>query len=866
MAKAQFQGYARKGKFQRKDPGYDALQSMKSHSDRVIRGMEANLRSIEQRNANAERALLEVHRREEQNRSDNFKIEEDSFRNREAGLNKNITTAKSNMRAASLRNAAKLREIEQLGKFSETLTTALFQIRKEDLKKTMDQAYNERIANGVPFNVKEKQALQEQIVRNYGREINGTADMAAVRGALPKSVEYIRNKDQAWALGEAKANAKLAGEGFQDYAENELNRLGISDPETAAAVLQTIQNDYLRAHNLYGINADFLTDTLEGMAKSRNVVLGTLNDLQIDGFGAARVNKAEKALIADFNAETVDALFRAKSMHRKGTSVVGHSASVTYILNDVFGNPEITPDATIARDTPILNDDGSFNMINVKDSTGKVIGTRPETWGDRHGHRWEVDVLQKRQARDDAIRTRVQNEENGRQDAMEKKVETWIQTEWNRDIEVLNERRDDLELKGYDTEFLNRWEGLSIQNQAEKYLREEFEEAKQNGTLDTADFNHPYITKELRDEFFDIAKDQTRIREEAFMTDQAVLDTFDTKLKNQITTDAVISPKTHQSYKPAAAAAMKMYRRLRTKYAKTMDPATASQNAWTEVNKRIEEGTGIFTIVEGVSNKKIQGWTVKEGADPQEQKAHENRKKALENAKFYGAFVSGPHDSAFNFEANNHTTVISIKGDVITNPMIIDTKPLVALDLLDSQARNLNEGRPIDIPEIYRELSKEMPGLGTPWEIMQRQWKAAGIEVNLKEDWRTPWLKSSTDPSGKKLLKNINSIEGLAQANEILFNKGSENPKYMTRRVQKAIIPKRPEEINTEINPIIQSLGTESGGLVTPENFIYSEDKKGVASISISEYNEGVEWMIDNGDDYGWYYNIETGTFMKGDY
>ena len=88
----------------------------------------------------------------------------------------------------------------------------------------------------------------------------------------------------------------------------------------------------------------------------------------------------------------------------------------------------------------------------------------------------------------------------------------------------------------------------------------------------------------------------------------------------------------------------------------------------------------------------------------------------------------------------------------------------------------------------------------------------------------------------------------------------------MTRRVQKAIIPKRPEEINTEINPIIQSLGTESGGLVTPENFIYSEDKKGVASISISEYNEGVEWMIDNGDDYGWYYNIETGTFMKGDY
>ena len=860
MAKAQFQGYARGGKFQRRDPGYDALQSMKTHSDRVIRGMEGNLRSLEKRNSDAERALLDVHRREAQNRSDNFRIEKDSFQNREAGLNQNIATTKANMRAANVRHEGKLKEIEALGRFSKTLTTTLFQLRKEDLDKTVDQAYNERIANGVPFNVKERQALQEQIVRNYGRQINGTADMAEARGALPKSVEYIRNKDQAWALGEAKGTAKLAGEGFEDYAEKELNRLGISDPETAAVVLQTIQNDYLRAHNLYGINADFLTDTLEGMAKSRNVILGTLNDLQIDGFGAKRVNQAEKALIADFNAENVDALFRAKWMHRKGNQVIGPSASVTYILNDVFGNPEITPDVTAAWNTPILNPDGSFNMINVDGVK------RPQTWGDRYGQRWEVDVLQKRAARDEAIRDRVQNEENGRQKSMETEVETWIQTDWNRDIEVLNERRKDLELKGYNTEFLNRWEALSIQNQSEDYLRGEFEEAERYGTLDTADFNHPYVTQKLREDFFETAQAQTKAREEAFMTDDDVKGSFETKLKNQITTDAVISPKTHQSYRPATAAAMKMYRRLRTKYAKTMDAATASQNAWTEVNKRIEEGTGVFTIVEGVENDKIKGWTVKEGADAQEQKAHENRKSKLENAKFYGAFVSGPHDSAFNFEANNHTTVISIKGDVITNPMIIDTKPLVPLDLLDSQARNLNEGRPIDIPEIYRELSKEMPGLGTAWEIMQRQWKAAGIEVNLKEDWRTPWLQNSTDSSGEKLLKNINSIEGLAQANEILFNNGSENPKYMTRRVQKAIIPKRPEEINTEINPIIQSLGTESDGLVTPENFIYSEDKKGVASISISKYNEGVEWMIDNGDDYGWYYNIETGTFMKGDY
>ena len=674
MAKAQFQGYARGGKFQRRDPGYDALQSMKTHSDRVIRGMEGNLRSLEKRNSDAERALLDVHRREAQNRSDNFRIEKDSFQNREAGLNQNIATTKANMRAANVRHEGKLKEIEALGRFSKTLTTTLFQLRKEDLDKTVDQAYNERIANGVPFNVKERQALQEQIVRNYGRQINGTADMAEARGALPKSVEYIRNKDQAWALGEAKGNAKLAGETFEDYAEKELNRLGISDPETAAVVLQTIQNDYLRAHNLYGINADFLTDTLEGMAKSRNVILGTLNDLQIDGFGATRVNKAEKALIADFNAENVDALFRAKSMHRKGNQVIGPSASVTYILNDVFGNPEITPDVTAAWNTPILNPDGSFNMINVDGVK------RPQTWGDRYGHRWEVDVLQKRDARDEAIRDRVQNEENGRQKSMETEVEAWIQTDWNRDIEVLNERRKDLELKGYNTEFLNRWEALSIQNQSEDYLRGEFEEAERYGTLDTADFNHPYVTQKLREDFFETAQAQTKAREEAFMTDDDVKGSFETKLKNQITTDAVISPKTHQSYRPATAAAMKMYRSLRTKYAKTMDPATASQNAWTEVNKRIEEGTSIFTIVEGVSNDKIKGWTVKEGATEAEKTAHDNRKEALSTAKFYGAFVSGPHKNAFNFEANNHTSLISIQGDVLTNPMIIDIKPLVSIE------------------------------------------------------------------------------------------------------------------------------------------------------------------------------------------
>ena len=41
------------------------------------------------------------------------------------------------MRAANVRHEGKLKEIEALGKFSQTLTTALFQMRKEDLKKTM---------------------------------------------------------------------------------------------------------------------------------------------------------------------------------------------------------------------------------------------------------------------------------------------------------------------------------------------------------------------------------------------------------------------------------------------------------------------------------------------------------------------------------------------------------------------------------------------------------------------------------------------------------------------------------------------------------------------------------------------------------
>ena len=107
MAETKFQGYARGGQFKKQDPGYDGLQAMQNHTKRVLRNMEGNLRSLEQRNAQAERDLLEVHRNEQQNKQDIY-LEDDIHKVKKEAIATNIGTLKGNMRANQVRHATKV--------------------------------------------------------------------------------------------------------------------------------------------------------------------------------------------------------------------------------------------------------------------------------------------------------------------------------------------------------------------------------------------------------------------------------------------------------------------------------------------------------------------------------------------------------------------------------------------------------------------------------------------------------------------------------------------------------------------------------------------------------------------------------------
>ena len=179
----------------------------------------------------------------------------------------------------------------------------------------------------------------------------------------------------------------------------------------------------------------------------------------------------------------------------------------------------------------------------------------------------------------------------------------------------------------------------------------------------------------------------------------------------------------------------------------------------------------------------------------------------------------------------------------------------------------------VTIPKIYYTISKDVPALGTAREIFFKQLQSIDEKIEIKEntDFREGWLKQTDDPEAKKLIRKIDDINTAVQSYEIVFNNGASNPKYMSPRIKKVIVPKsveeqinQPPEALTEEQNTLNSLFKESNGLFNPNDYAVRVNKNGKRSLTLNTiYNEGVDWLIENGSDYGWYYDANTGVFME---
>lgn len=829
-----FQGYAQRSGFQESDPGYAALAKMQERDDRVISGLRENLRALETRNRQSENDLQRAQSQQEQNRKDIF-IEEDVFRNQEAALNQNISTTRRNKDAVVKKALDPIGKLNSLAKFSETLATGLIAVRKKDIKATVDDEYHKALVQGTPFNVREKQALSEQILNNYGTQIEGQADMAAMRGAMPRSVAEIRGFNQARDYGRLKAYAKLAGENWAMHAQTELNRLGITDPEGAAVALKVIHLDYLRAHNLYGLSTEFLTDAHDEMRKGRNAILTEMTASHVKGQNDQYMSQRLSEYRGSPNEETTYNLFRQKSGYSDGKSYNNRTDGVNYLFNEVFADPRLTPDLDKA-----LN----FRTKNEKGEWG-------QTWAEKFPHRIP-ELMKSRGEKEAEIARAEQTADKVEQHKVEKETKDWIDKEWDLDIKNFRSVKKDLELQGYNTDFMNIYEARSIQHQNQDWIKSDLDESVENGTLSVfhEDDVRLLTDKEDRKYYFDLIKENETAARGSFQSDKISKDDFKSQLKTALGEEQVLGNDAVLTLNQALHYANSQYLQKRYSLRKYggKDAGTASKEAYDYVMKLILDGEGKFEVVNGRKDTSIKN------------------DSPLKQATFFKEFVpQSMYKRGYTANLTPQNNYINSVKEVQQDKTVIDKKPLVSENKLRQEAIAYENGKGVDIPAIYYDLHKADPSLGTPEQIFLRQLATLEppIKVNPKgEDWRSKWASDSTDPSGEKLIQKIDSLDGVARTYEIIYNNGASNPKYMSNRTQKLIIPGYNEAPAPVVasNPIMSKLSQVSGGMVNDETFQFVENKEGKPEL-IPFSPEATNWLIDNGADYGWYFNYESGNF-----
>ena len=830
MARAKFQGYASRKGFQASDPGYASLDRMRERDNRVISDLKENLRDLENRSRKAENNMREAQRNQEQNMKDIF-IEEDVYRNQQSALQQNIRTLTQNKDAAVKKALAKGEEMNSLAKFSQTLATGLIQIREKDIQATIDDAYHQQLIYGASQLDRDKQNTAEELLNQFGHQIESQADMAARNGAMPRSVAEIRSFNQARDYGRLKANAKMAGEEFLPHAQRELQRLGITDPEGAAVALKVIHIDYLRQKNLYGLSSDFLIETHDEMRKARNTLLGSITSSFVKGKNDQMLAERRAEYEGKPSEESWNNLFWQFSGSYDGKSYRNFNMGVNYMLMEVMTDPNLTPDVNAALNYRIRYRDGYSE----------------ETWGQKYSNRIP-EILRIREQKEAEIARAEQRADAVEQHKVEKVTKQWLEEEWDQDSRTLRSREKDITMMGYDTDFLKKYYGLTIQSQNQEWIKSNLEDLVESGSLD---FNSKDMILSLKNPeekkyYLDILSQFEEAQGAYNMSDKEVENTFNVLLKGSLGAELTVGTDASLTLTIAKNHAYNMYLRKRSnllRYSNNkLSPQEASNQAYDFVRQQILAKEGDFEVVDGIRDKSIPS------------------DSPLKKSTFFKAFIpSSFHSKGFNTEQLDFDGFSKVIQEVVTNKDIVTEKPLVDPSVLRARAKAANQGRGVSIPPIYYELAK-IPGLGTPIEIFNKQLGTLEPKIQIStDDWRQKWAKEGTDSNGLKLIEKIDSIDGAARTYEILYKNGASNPQYMSPRTQRYLIPETPQETKTQIPDVLRPLIRDSQGALSTSNVKFKGD--GVSATLVANDDISRNWLIDNGKDYGWYFNTDTGNF-----
>jgi len=767
MAKAKFQGYAIGKGFSNIDPGYSALTRLQEKQNQDLANLKQAEKDRRDRDLQAEADLARVMKNEEANRKEIY-IEDKVFSTRERALQVNKEIFVQNERAKIKSIEEKDTNLQQIIAFSKTALDDYQKIKEKDWEATMNASYNYHMTHGISLEDQLKIDLAEDELFQRGANFEAIADQMREEGYTNEEIHYVRGKNSASDYGRLKAYSVQAGMRWQEFAQSELARMGITDKVEQEAALDALRIKYLKAHKLYGVSSDFLEPMFQRMRGGTSQLLAKTqlkNDVE---FTKGETNKALEKLYGFPTADSLNNLFLTKTREinpRTGTTY--SSAESKQWIFDTLANIDLFTDEQVEN---LLANTKMLHMNKM--------------WGDDINSDFVLDLwsnrTKNRTAKQTGIDARVQVK---KKELLNKALDFFEDPlQFNGDKRVGEKVIKELRKQGFTADELDvllPYLDQSVSGRADgDEWRALIQYSADQGTLTTEELNNPYVPRDLREEF----------REQAKAND-TLLKGVDMKHVEGVLGDALrttigeynLEAGLHDSYKLAKFAAVAEFRKA---YKETGN----LDKALTQVRLQIE--TGAYDSEKG--GKEGLGHGMFMVIPPHLLKNGDNR-------SIFASYTPGNHESA---------QVVVIPSQKPPERKAIVLRVGMDFDLIDNEllmhpadikqvAKNIQENKSYRLPEVLFELATVYPELGSATDIWTRQLKVAHNkgkleELNLEvEDFRKTLFRDVDDPTAKNLINNIRTKGQVLKAIQILNNpESTRDLKYMSNTVvRKLAVP-----------------------------------------------------------------------------
>ena len=747
MAKAQFQGYARGKGYTSIDPGYIALTRDTEKQQRELADLKENQKEARERDLKAEAMLERSQQIEEANRKD-INIEKQVLSTQEQALRTNRDQVTRNFNAELRKQEQKAEDLKSILNFSQTAVKAFQEYNKKTWDNTADSAYNYYMQHGLSTEDQIQMDLLEDDNWRRGEAFENVADQMRQEGYPHEEVMYVRGKNSASDYGRLKAYSVMAGDQFGTWATGKLSEMeNVQTVEQKQAALEKLRIQYLKAHKLYGVSADFLDPMFTKMRNSTDRIVNAAKLERSVEFSARRTKEKEEVLVAYKNGQSLNEYFVQIDRQLKPDGSEYTKTEAKQLVFDKLQDINAFSDEDVLKllKTPLLHQEGTWGSSN------------PEQVKDLFYQR-SID----KETRDNNTKTIVEQKKKEERQALKAFFDD--PTKWNGDRRVAQQGIDSLRKSGHTVEEVAEflpYLDQSIQGRNDgDYWTDQINGLIEDKRLTTEDLKGPFVPQNLKDKHYTKALENEAIFKAAKIKDN-VIPSIKDQLKSALKLET-IDKTTHSSFNLALYHAETEFRGL------LLDGVSA-EDALTKVLDNIEKGRGKFNVVNYGEEGHRDG-------------------DFKHTQSFFGAFVPGSHKNAAKVTPTTTTDErVKVIDEVITDPSLVTKKLLIHPERLKELRDDIKAGRSYRLPQICFDLSQGDPELfGSPLDVWQAQLKAANLEDHgLKIDDFTPTLfRDTTDPLGKKMLTNLRTKADIRKILQVTYKPSSvRDPSFMSPNV-----------------------------------------------------------------------------------